>query len=196
MRTVSRFDRQHDVHVSSLTWFAHVGPDLATVGFDDTARDREPEPGSGAGAVRTNIRLEDHVRELRGEPATIVDDVEVQTALVDARTNGHGHRTIVRRVTERAALDALMMLGAHPDATPDVRAVVLHEIRKLGQGIGARKDSDPLGEAHLRQAEADITRYLENPSANAPKFVAPGWGTRPRSRYPLSPGPPLGGGGN
>ena len=49
-------------------------------------------------------------------------------------------------------------------------------------------------EAHLRQAERDITRYLQNPAANAPKVVAPGWGERPRSRYPLNPGPPLGGG--
>ena len=46
------------------------------------------------------------------------------------------------------------------------------------------------------QLAQDIARYLQNPAANAPKFVAPGWGARPRSRYPLSPGPPLGGGGN
>ncbi len=102
----------------------------------------------------------------------------------------------LRRVTERAALDALMMLGADPDATPEVRALVLNELRKLQQGLGVRKETDPMTDAHVRQAEADITRYLQNPAANAPKFVAPGWGARPRSRYPLSPGPPLGGGGN
>ena len=100
----------------------------------------------------------------------------------------------LRRVTERAALDALMMLGADPDATPEVRALVLNELRKLQQGLGVRKETDPMTDAHVRQAEADITRYLQNPAANAPKFVAPGWGARPRSRYPLSPGPPLGGG--
>ncbi len=103
-------------------------------------------------------------------------------------------RQSLRRVTERAAVDAMMMLGAHPDATPEVRAVVLQQMGQLGQGIAARKDADPLAEAHLRQVQADITRYLQNPAANAPKFVAPGWGARPRSRYPLSPGPPLGGG--
>lgn len=102
----------------------------------------------------------------------------------------------LRRVTERAALDALMILGAHADATPEVRAVVLQEIRRIGQEIAKRTDPQPLPEAHLRQAEADIARYLQNPAANAPKFVAPGWGARPRSRYPLNPGPPLGGGGN
>jgi hypothetical protein len=107
--------------------------------------------------------------------------------------DGARHASL-RRVTERAALDALMILGAHAEATPDVRAVVLQEVRRLGQTLATRKNADPVGEAHVRQAEADIARYLEDPAANAPKFVAPGWGTRPRSRYPLSPGPPLGGG--
>ena len=103
------------------------------------------------------------------------------------------HRSL-RRVTERAALDAMMILGGHADVTPDVRAVVLQEIGRLGQSLATRKDDDAVTEAHVRQAERDIARYLQNPSANAPKNVAPGWGDRPRSRYPLNPGPPLGGG--
>ena len=110
-----------------------------------------------------------------------------------ARPSSAMHR-LLRRVAERAALDAMMMLGGHADVTPDVRAVVLQAVTRLGQELGSRKDDDPMGEAHLRQAERDITRYLQNPAANAPKSVAPGWGERPRSRYPLSPGPPLGGG--
>ncbi len=100
----------------------------------------------------------------------------------------------LRRVTERAALDAMMILGGHAEVTPDVRAVVLQEVARLGQSLSSRKDDDAVTEAHLRQAERDITRYLQNPTANAPKAVAPGWGERPRSRYPLNPGPPLGGG--
>ena len=48
-----------------------------------------------------------------------------------------------------------------------------------------------MGEAHLRQAERDISRYLNNPAAAAPRSVAPPWGGRPRSRYPFAPGPPL-----
>lgn len=123
---------------------------------------------------------------------------EVLRAVLDATWGPHGseparHQSL-RRVTERAALDAMMILGAHADTTPDARAVVLHTIRTLGQEIAKRKDADPVGEAHLRQAEIDIAKYLEDPAAHAPKFVAPGWGARPRSRYPLSPGPPLGGG--
>ncbi|MEZ5418288.1 MAG: zinc-dependent metalloprotease [Vicinamibacterales bacterium] len=125
---------------------------------------------------------------------------EVLRMVVAATWGPHGPeppmQQSLRRVTERAALDALMMLGADADTTPPARAVVLQAIRQLGAEIAGRKDADPMGEAHLRQAEADITRYLEDPAANAPKFVAPGWGRRPRSRYPLNPGPPLGGGGN
>lgn len=125
---------------------------------------------------------------------------EVLRGVIDATWGPHAPETpmqrSLRRVTERAALDAMMILGGHADITPDARAIVLHTIRQLGQEIAKRKDPDPAGEAHLRQAELDITRYLQNPSANAPKFVAPGWGARPRSRYPLNPGPPLGGGGN
>jgi hypothetical protein len=117
---------------------------------------------------------------------------KVVDATWGARTSDSARHASLRRVTERAALDALMMLGAHADATPEVRAVVLQEIRKLGQTLATRKDAAPVTEAHLRQAEQDVARYLQNPAANAPKFVAPGWGARPRSRYPLSPGPPLG----
>jgi hypothetical protein len=132
----------------------------------------------------------------RQQNALTLPDVlgQVMEATWSARPVDSARHASLRRVTERAALDALMILGAHADATPDVRAVVLQEIRRLGQQLATRKDANPVGEAHLRQAEADIARYLQDPAANAPKFVAPGWGTRPRSRYPLSPGPPLGGG--
>jgi hypothetical protein len=105
------------------------------------------------------------------------------------------HRSL-RRVTQRSALDALMMLGGDAKATPEVRAVVLQEIARLGQALASRHDDDAVTEAHLRQAERDIAFYMENPAANAPKAVSPGWGSRPRSRFPLPPGPPLGGGGN
>jgi hypothetical protein len=85
----------------------------------------------------------------------------------------------------------MMMLGGDPDTSPEVRAYVLDQIARLGESLRARKDQNPMTEAHYRQAERDIARYLENPAANAPKSVLV-WGRRPRSRYPLPPGPPLG----
>ena len=102
----------------------------------------------------------------------------------------------LRRVTERVSLDAMMMLGGHADTTPEARAYALEQIARLGESLRTRKDANPLTDAHYRQAERDIARYLENPTANAPKSAMPPWGGRPRSRYPLPPGPPLGGGGN
>jgi hypothetical protein len=100
------------------------------------------------------------------------------------------HKSL-RRVTQRTALDALMMLGAHADTAPEVRAYVLDQIAKLGESLRTRKDDHALTEAHYRQAERDIARYLANPAANVPKSAL-SWGGRPRSRYPLPPGPPLG----
>lgn len=100
------------------------------------------------------------------------------------------HRSL-RRVTQRVALDSLMRLGGHRDTTPEVRAYVLDQIARLGESLRTRTDQDPLTEAHYRQAERDIARYLQNPAGNVPPSVL-AWGDRPRSRYPLPPGPPLG----
>lgn len=98
----------------------------------------------------------------------------------------------LRRVAERVALDSLMVLGASDDASPEVRAYILDQIARLGESLTARTDTDPLAAAHYRQAARDITAYLENPKERAPKSIMPAWGGRPRSRYPLPPGPPLG----
>jgi hypothetical protein len=100
------------------------------------------------------------------------------------------HRAL-RRVSQRMALNAMMMLGASADASPEVRAYMLDQIARLGESLRSRRDENPLTEAHYRQAERDIVRYLENPGANTPKTVLT-WGGRPRSRFPLPPGPPLG----
>jgi hypothetical protein len=122
---------------------------------------------------------------------------EVVQAMLERtwKTSGDGdarHRSL-RRVTQRVALDSMMMLGANAEATPEVRAYILDQLARLGADLGSRKDEDPLTEAHLRQAERDIARYLDNPKENVPRSAAPPWGGRPRSRYPLHPGPPLGG---
>ena len=102
-----------------------------------------------------------------------------------------GDRSL-RRVTQRTALDALMMMGGDASATPDVRAVVLDRLDKLRAELASRHDEDAVTEAHYRQAERDIARYLENPTENAPRSVIPAWGRRPRSGYPQPPGAPLG----
>ena len=126
---------------------------------------------------------------------------EVIRAVVDRTWNAPRdadarHRSL-RRVTQRVALDAMMILGGHGDTTPEVRALVLDRLAELEADLLAGPDDeDALTAAHQRQAARDLARYLQDPSANAPASVAPGWGSRPRSRYPLHPGPPLGGGGD
>ena len=119
----------------------------------------------------------------------VVDAVLAQTwrAAADADPRERS----LRRVTQRTALDALMMLGGHADTSPDVRAYVLDQIARLGESLRSRRDDNPITEAHYRQAERDIARYLANPAENMPKSAL-SWGSRPRSRFPLPPGPPLG----
>ncbi len=102
------------------------------------------------------------------------------------------HRSL-RRVTQRVALDSMMILGAHENTTPEARAYAIEQIARLGSELATRKDEDPLTDAHYRQAERDIARYLDDPKANVPRSASVAWGGRPRSRYPLHPGPPLGG---
>jgi hypothetical protein len=109
-----------------------------------------------------------------------------------ARDADARHRSL-RRVTQRVALDSMMILGADDNTTPDARAYVLDQLARLAGEIATRKDEDPLTDAHYRQAERDIARYLADPKANAPRSASVAWGGRPRSRYPLPPGPPLGG---
>jgi hypothetical protein len=97
----------------------------------------------------------------------------------------------LRRVTQRVALDSMMELGAAPKATPEVRSFMLDQLTQLGSELDKRRDRDPMTQAHYRQAARDIARYLEDPTENAPKSASAPWGERPRSRFPLPPGPPL-----
>jgi hypothetical protein len=100
------------------------------------------------------------------------------------------HRSL-RRVTQRVALDSMMVLGGAPTATPETRSYVLDRLTLLGKALEKRRDTDPMTQSHYRQAARDIARYLEDPTAHAPKSASVPWGDRPRSRFPLPPGPPL-----
>jgi hypothetical protein len=131
------------------------------------------------------------------DPSTPALPEVVETVLRhtwDAPVDASRRLASLRRVTQRVALDSLMILGASEASTPDVRAVIMQSLRELGGRLAGRRGGDPSTEAHLRTAEADIVRYLESPASVAPKSAGPYWGGRPRSRFPSPPGPPLGGG--
>ena len=76
----------------------------------------------------------------------------------------------------------MMILGASPQATPEVRAVTLQTLTQLRAALSGRTSQDEVMTAHFRQAERDITKYLENPTAYAPKSFA----------LPQPPGAPIG----
>jgi hypothetical protein len=99
----------------------------------------------------------------------------------------------LRRVTQEVALEAMMVLGAEADTSPEARAYVLDQIAQLGDSLKTRKDSDPLTAGFYRQTARTIATYLEDPKAHAPKSASSPWGKGPRSRFPQPPGPPLGG---
>ena len=88
----------------------------------------------------------------------------------------------IQRVTRREALDAMMMLGGNANATPEVRAVVLQRIARLGEQLQVKTGDDPIAAALTAQAKDDIRRFLANPTANAPRSSA----------LPQPPGAPIG----
>jgi hypothetical protein len=91
------------------------------------------------------------------------------------------HRSL-RRVAQREAVEAMMILAAHRDATPEVRAATLAHLDTIRARLADAGGSDPMAGAHARQLARDITRFLENPAEYAPKSSAP----------PQPPGAPLG----
>jgi hypothetical protein len=78
----------------------------------------------------------------------------------------------LQRQTQRVFVDALMILGANPNSTPDVKAVVMAAVVAMRAKVADRKDADPVTDAHLRQVERDLARFIQNPTS-APKRSSP-----------------------
>jgi hypothetical protein len=101
---------------------------------------------------------------------------ETIKTLLDATWNAPRDATpmdrSLRRVTRQVALDDLMILAANPKSSPETRAVVIEQLVELKPKIAGLHDPDGVTEATLRQAERDLTRFLQNPSAGAPKSAA------------------------
>jgi hypothetical protein len=118
--------------------------------------------------------------------AEVMAAVNAATWKTPARANESAMFRSLRRVAQREALDAMMILGAHPQATPEVRALTLHHLSKLKDSLAHRNEVEATAAAHIRQAERDLAKYLENPAAYAVKSAAPQQppgaplGTRPR----------------
>jgi hypothetical protein len=119
----------------------------------------------------------------QANPLTLPEVLKaVVTATWGAPRDADARERSLRRVTSRVALDAIMLLGASPQSTPEVRAVALDELARLKGTLAARVNQDAMSDALARQAARDITKYLENPAAYAPKSSA----------LPQPPGAPIG----
>ena len=84
----------------------------------------------------------------------------------------------LQRQTQRVFVEELMTLGASAAATADVKAVVMAEATSLRAKVAEMKSSDPVTEAHLRQVERDLQRFIQNGtaprrSAAPPPVMAP-----------------------
>jgi len=104
---------------------------------------------------------------------------------------GDAQQKALLRVTQNVTMQSMMVLGGAKDTAPEAKAYVLDQLALLADDLKTRKDGDPLTDAFYRQSAREITHYLGNPEANAPKEISPVWGKGPRSRFPLPPGPPL-----
>ena len=78
----------------------------------------------------------------------------------------------LQRQTQRVFVDSLMILAANPKSTADVKAVAMAAIISMRAKVAERKDPDPVTDAHLRQVERDLARFIQNPSS-APKRSSP-----------------------
>jgi hypothetical protein len=76
-------------------------------------------------------------------------------------------RAALRRVAQRAVVDALMDLAARKEASPEVRAATIAELSRLRAQLRLRHAPDAAGEAHLRLAERDVAEFLDRPEVRA-----------------------------
>lgn len=121
----------------------------------------------------------------------MVDMVMANSWLAPRDADAQGQA--LRRVTQRVTLESMMILGGDATASAEARAYITERLVQLAGDLKIRKDADPITTAHYRQAARDIALYLEDPVAHAPKSSSSPWGKGPRSRFPMPPGPPLGG---
>lgn len=108
---------------------------------------------------------------------TLPEVIDAANKKIWAATTTGVNKSLARQ-TQRVYVDALMTLGASPAATPDVKAVVMAAVGSLAAKVTDMKDADPVNEAHYRQIERDLKRYMQNPtspkqSAAPPPIMAP-----------------------
>lgn len=100
----------------------------------------------------------------------------------DAPADASPRLAALRRVAQRAALDALMDLAVRPESSPEVRAAATGQLVHLRRDLRLRRSADPAAEAHLRLAERDVGEFLDKPEVRKARG----------SRVTAPPGRPIG----
>src|SRR5262249_34074305 len=83
------------------------------------------------------VSFADRNAEMPGLPE-VIDTVMVHTWDAPRDTDAR-HRSL-RRVTQRVALDSMMILGAAPKTTPEARSYVLDRLTLLAKDLEKRRD--------------------------------------------------------
>ncbi|HEX6252299.1 MAG TPA: hypothetical protein VFZ56_12825, partial [Gemmatimonadaceae bacterium] len=89
---------------------------------------------------------------------------EVVGALLDvtwgAPTAGDAHDSALRRVAQRATVDALLDLAGNAAATSEVRATAEHHLARLRE-LASRGGAGGAEQGHRAAVRRDIERYFE-----------------------------------
>ncbi|MEO7456985.1 MAG: zinc-dependent metalloprotease [Gemmatimonadaceae bacterium] len=107
----------------------------------------------------------------------VIDSLVVRTW--DARDAGASPKLVaLRRVTQRAVADRLLMLAADAEALPEVRAMAEYEIAKLRGVAKARSGAgDTMSRAHWASIAGDFARWIDRrelPKPTAAPAAPPG----------------------
>jgi hypothetical protein len=116
--------------------------------------------------------------------ASLPSAEEVVSRLVEGTWDQAGDEPL-RRVAQRALVDALIALAADDDATVEARAAAEWGLSQVGNRLSGRAFRSTAGAAHGQLVAADIERFLERRYEGGQRSEA----------LPAPPGTPIGNGG-
>jgi hypothetical protein len=98
------------------------------------------------------------------------------TATWEAPADPLPRRAALQRVVQRVVLDAMLDLAAHPEASPEVRALVTRRLFLATQQLDAawrKADASASAKAHAWMAWRDVTEFLERPEVRRTRPTPP-----------------------
>jgi hypothetical protein len=102
-------------------------------------------------------------------PLTLGEVIDNLTSDWSPGTSRNFKLAALRRVTQRAVVDRLLMLAADKDAAPEVRALVDLKIVELrGRSRGLMASGDEQTRAHWASINGDLTRWIDRQELPAP----------------------------